>query len=172
MVTAQRIRELLHYDPNTGVFTRLVSTSSSARAGGVAGSRHCDGYSVIWVDSRIYRSHRLAWLWMTGEWPTHQIDHINLDRADNRWSNLRHATQSQNMANTQTRANNAGTYKGVVRQNRKWRVKIQVNSQGDAPWLFQVPRHSLHCVPSRVGADPRGFCPCRFLYPRSNVIAT
>jgi hypothetical protein len=78
----------------------LVSTSSNARAGDVAGgANNGDRYRRIRVDNQLYQAHRLAWLYMTGEWPSNGIDHINGHRADNRWANLREATQSQNMAN-------------------------------------------------------------------------
>jgi hypothetical protein len=61
----------------------------------------------------LYREHRLAWLYMTGEWPTHEIDHINGDRVDNRFCNLREATASENRWNSRKRVNNTSGYKGV-----------------------------------------------------------
>lgn len=96
-LTAERLRELLHYDADTGVFTRLVSRKGF-RAGGVAGSDN-NGYRIIVIDYKMYRSHRLAWLYMTGEWPRNDVDHINGTRNDNRFANLREATRSENMQN-------------------------------------------------------------------------
>jgi hypothetical protein len=97
--TAQRLRELLHYDPETGVFTRRVQTSNRIRVGDVAGSINDKGYLNIRVDVRQRFAHRLAWLYVYGVWPQHQIDHINGVRDDNRIVNLRDVTKSINMQN-------------------------------------------------------------------------
>jgi hypothetical protein len=107
-LTAERLRELIHYDAATGNFTRLVATSRIPR-GAVAGRGTHTYYWRISVDGREYKAHRLAWLWMTGKWPLFFIDHINMDKADNRWCNLREATKAQNMVNTGRRANNSSS---------------------------------------------------------------
>jgi hypothetical protein len=112
-LTAARLRELLHYDPETGAWTRLVSTSNHRarvgdNAGGVTGT-----YVKIRVDVRQYPAHRLAWLYMTGAWPKHEIDHINGDRLDNRWCNLRPANDAEQARNKRTAVNNEAGYKGV-----------------------------------------------------------
>jgi hypothetical protein len=75
-VTAERLRELLHYDPETGLFMWVVSTSNRGRAGAVAGSNF-HGYRCIGIDGHHCLSHRLVWLWTEGEWPKGEIDHIN-----------------------------------------------------------------------------------------------
>src|SRR5690606_34614864 len=99
MLTQQRLKELLYYDPETGIFTRLVGRSGPrARAGDVAGSDNGKGYIRIYVDGRPYKAHRLAWFYMHGEWPE-EIDHRNGERADNRLSNLRPVTRQQNNLN-------------------------------------------------------------------------
>src|SRR4051812_34139236 len=96
-LTQQRLRELLDYCPETGVFTRRTKKGHE-RSGDVAGYRDTHGYIKLSVDYKRYYAHRLAWLWITGVWPP-QIDHINRDRADNRLENLRVATPAQNAAN-------------------------------------------------------------------------
>lgn len=101
-LTAARLRELLHYDPETGVFTSrtdFIGKGFQRKAGEVAGSPHNKGYWHIAVDSKRYLAHRLAWLYMTGAWPEKSIDHINGDKRDNRWSNLRDVSHFINMQN-------------------------------------------------------------------------
>ena len=124
-LTAERLRSLLIYDPATGIFTRRVSRQGF-HAGTQAGVIHkASGYVYIGVDRKRYRAHRLAWLYMTGEWPV-EIDHDNTIRSDNRWSNLREATRSQNNANAQRRADNTSGHKGVswVARVNRWRAYI------------------------------------------------
>jgi hypothetical protein len=140
VITAQRLRELLHYDPETGVFTWLVKPSKRARirVGDVAGNVGPDGYRRIRVGCK-YLSHRLAWLWMTGEWPPHQIDHINGAKHDNRICNLRVATGSQNQANARKRSDNTSGYKGVRPSRGRWRAEIRVNGSRRHIGIFNDP---------------------------------
>ena len=138
MLKASRLRELLHYDPETGVFTWIVPPCNSIHAGDAAGSPNGKGYLVIGVDRVRVGSHRLAWLYMTGEWPNGQIDHIDLNRSNNRWANLRDATQSQNLANTLARANSKSGFKGVYWHKRraKWHAQIRHRGKGKSLGLF------------------------------------
>lgn len=125
-LTAARLRELLRYDPETGAFIRLV-TRGGSRAGNAVGCINALGYSVIMVDYKLHAAHRLAWLYMTGDWPPHEIDHADMDRSNNRWSNLRSATKSQNMSNTGVPAHNTSGYKGVIRHGERWIARIKKN---------------------------------------------
>ena len=93
----ERLKEILNYDPETGVFTRALNRRRW-KEGQIMGTESC-GYVSINVDYVIYRAHRLAWMYMTGEDPQTGIDHVNGNRSDNRWSNLRLANQSQNGRN-------------------------------------------------------------------------
>lgn len=130
-LTQERLRALLHYDPETGVFTRVKSVRGF-RAGIEAGALHqASGYVYIGVDRHSYRAHRLAWLYMTGEWPADDLDHINRNRADNRWINLREATRSQNNANARRRCDNTSGVKGVSldRRHNTWRAYIVVDGR-------------------------------------------
>lgn len=103
-VSADRLRSLLHYDPETGLFTRNVSRQGF-HADTEAGTFHKQsGYILVGVDRKHYRAHRLAWLYMMGEWPS-EVDHINGDRADNRWRTYakrpaRRTMQTRNAAQT------------------------------------------------------------------------
>ena len=122
-LTFDRLHETLRYTPATGQFRWLVSNSGRRQAGMIAGDKKADsGYILIGIDRVRYRAHRLAWLYMTGQWPAHQIDHINGIRSDNRWCNLREATQQQNSANMRLRSANSSGVKGVYwnKQRGKW----------------------------------------------------
>lgn len=134
MLTVGRLRELLHYDPETGVFTRRVDIRGGGRNGTVAGSNHNAGYLSITIDGRQYLAHRLAWFYVTGRWPVVDIDHIDRDRRNNRWANLREATRSQNMANTGRRRDNKSGFKGVSRhvQTGRW----QAHSSGGGRTVY------------------------------------
>jgi len=128
--TYERVTGLLHYEPETGVFTwRHTCGDRHTIAGQVAGGINVHGYRAIRIDGGRYRANRLAWLWMTGDWPTHIVDHENGIKADDRWSNLRAATKSQNNANSRLKSNNKSGFKGVVYREKfgKWTAQITVN---------------------------------------------
>ena len=132
MITQQILKENLHYEPETGIFTRLKSLGNAVKIGDVAGYDASNGYRFIEVCGKRYLAHRLAWLWMTAQWPREEIDHINLSKADNRWSNLREATRSQNAAHRKAQANNTHGWKGVSwhRKTQKWRAIIRGRNLG------------------------------------------
>lgn len=130
-ITAERVRGLLHYEPETGNWAWLKS-APGRRRGLVAGSvSQTNGYRYIRIDYTHHPAHGLAWLYMTGIWPVADIDHINGDRADNRWCNLREATRSQNNANARARATNTSGFKGVTwkKSHCKWLAQISVNGK-------------------------------------------
>lgn len=127
-VSQERLKELLSYNPETGIFTRLSARSGQDK-GSVAGGLNDQGYVKISIDNKIYRAHRLAWLYMTGEWPEDQIDHINNIRSDNRFSNIRQATHSENNRNTGLSISNKSGSKGVSwsKWHNKWRARINID---------------------------------------------
>lgn len=129
-LTAGVLREVLHYAPETGVFTRIVD-ASNMMAGSVAGYENDQGYIIIAVNGAQYHAHRLAWLYMTGDWPSQQIDHKNRDKGDNRWSNLRLATPAQNGQNSTIRKSNRAGIKGVgwSKVQRMWRARIVIEGK-------------------------------------------
>ena len=111
-LTQQRLQEILDYDPETGVFTRKVS-SGGKKAGSIAGSPNVRGYWTVGVDGKYYKAHRLAWLYVHGEWPEGVIDHIDRDTANNAVSNLRDVTQVENSLNVKVRERSKTGVNGV-----------------------------------------------------------
>lgn len=124
-LTQERLRELFNYDPSAGVFTRRVSRGC-AKIGSIAGWKSSHGHVAITIDRRDYFAHRLAWFWMKGRWPEHEVDHINGLPGDNRFANLRTATHAQNMKNMRMHKDNKSGVKGVRwhKAASKWCAEI------------------------------------------------
>lgn len=127
MLTQSALKEALHYDPETGHFTWLVRSDRQQQhnkklAGTRAGCVGSLGYITIKINSKLYYGHRLAWLYMTGAFPKTNTDHINGERSDNRFVNLREASHAQNMYNKPNRGSCA---KGVMRRGNKFRARIK-----------------------------------------------
>lgn len=123
-LTADFVRHLLHYDPMTGVWTWMNPLPhSKVRPGDIAGRIKSDGRRQLRIASGFYYSSRLAWLYMTGTWPTDQIDHVNRLKSDDRWGNLREASQSQNSFNRGW-AEQSGPMRGIREHGKQFRVDI------------------------------------------------
>lgn len=124
----ENIREILNYDPSTGIFTWLDDRRKRVLIGDVAGLKDKQGYIRIKIESQEYRAHRLAFLFMTGEIPEY-VDHINRLKDDNRWENLRACTFSQNMCNRGIKSNNKTGVLGVTWCKRRstWSVRVNYN---------------------------------------------
>ena len=132
-VSAERLRELLVYSEESGAFVWKKSNSNRAPVGAVAGTIHSSGYRCISIDGRLYKAHRLAWLYVHGEWPTADIDHINGSRDDNRIANLRSVTRAINQQNL--RASRGDTNTGVLgvyktdKKSKPFRSSINVDGK-------------------------------------------
>lgn len=130
MVTQEKLKELFSYNPDTGLFTRLVSVSQNTNVGDVAGWK-TNGYIYTHIKKKNYLIHRLAWLYMTGGWPKNDIDHVNHIRNDNRWVNLREATRQENLRNASISKANKSKTTGVSwdKEKKKWRVEVMINGR-------------------------------------------
>lgn len=130
MLTQERLKELLDYDPDTGIFLWKVSRYSECigkEAGSVAIT---DGYRRIALDGKKYLAHRLAWLFVYGVWPTNQIDHIDHNKSRNKISNLRDVTNGENQQNQikPQKHNHAGKL-GVRHRNGKYQAQIKIDGK-------------------------------------------
>ena len=149
-LTAERVRELLHYDPKTGEFTWRVSRGGGVKAGDIAGTiNKTKGYRNIWIGGN-YKAHRLAWLYVHGTWPEDQIDHINHVKTDNRIANLRPATNGQNMQNRPHQRNSPSGFKGVLGRSKSGRLPAKIAANGKQIWLghFDSPElaYAAYCA--------------------------
>jgi hypothetical protein len=119
--TVKELTRLFAYDPETGRLTWLALPDACRRikVGDEAGSVSRGGYRIVIIGRRSFKVHRIVWKMMTGYDPTDQIDHADGDRANNRWSNLREATNGQNRHNTKLARNNRSGVKGVCWDGRR-----------------------------------------------------
>lgn len=126
-LSAAELRELLSYDPKTGLFVWRKTRGGTASKGSIAGADNGDGYVTIMVRKRAILAHRLAVLYMTGQEPKETVDHINGDVSDNRWVNLRCVSHRENMKNQRLRSSNKSGVLGVSwnKSRRKWCAKIE-----------------------------------------------
>lgn len=152
MIDLAKLRSILSYEPETGLFrwTSGVRTGNGAMRlppGAVAGTRTSDGYIQIRIEGVLYRAHRLAWLYVHGEWPNAEIDHANRDGTDNRLCNLREATRSQNIANTKRRSSNISGFKGVSwsKNAGRWVAFIRIGGRSKYLGYFDTPE-SAHAA--------------------------
>ncbi len=127
LITQERAKELLEYNPSNGLLMWRKTNSNVSKAGSIVGRGSKTGERVtVGLDGAYYRAHRIIFLIMTGEWPD-EVDHINGDCSDNRWDNLRSVTHRENMKNRRVCSNSKTGIMGVVwnRHNCKWRVRVK-----------------------------------------------
>lgn len=172
-LNAERLRELLNYDPETGIVSWKIDRAR-IKAGTPAGGPNDQGYILLRVDGHAIRAHRVAWAVMTGEFPEHQIDHINRIRSDNRWINLREATHSENHQNLVVRKDCRHGFRGIeLHSSGLWKARLSINKKRIILGYYKTPEeayaariagelkyftHSPVCGPQPVdhdGAGPR-----------------
>jgi hypothetical protein len=137
MITQEYLKSLLHYDSETGVFTWIVSPARNVKIGSVAGFQ-CIRYWLITIKGKSYLAHRLAWLYVYGEWPVSIIDHIDRNGMNNKIANLRQATYSQNALNKPSSRKNALGVKGVsyAAHAKKYLARAVLNGKHHHLGLF------------------------------------
>ena len=143
-LTAERVRELLEYNPVTGEFC-WRNPPNGRTLGQAACSKNGNGYLRTRVDYRLYYNHRLAWLWVHGEWPKHTIDHANGARDDNRLCNLRDVPHRNNIENQRRTPKNSTTgFLGVYWDaiNKKFRARIVTNGKRISIGRYTTPEEA------------------------------
>ena len=129
MITQERLRELVRYCPETGIFTWKSSSINRVKIGDVAGTLRKDGYFRIQIDGKLYFAHRLAWFYIHGNLPIYHIDHIDGNRFNNRINNLRDVdrlTNNQNIKPAQQKNKSTGLL-GVTKHRSKFMAQITIN---------------------------------------------
>ena len=129
-LTQSRLCDLFSYDRDTGLFIRKVRVAN-AMPGEVASCKMANGYIVIRVDGQIYLAHRLAWLYVTGSFPSYELDHKDGNPSNNAILNLRPATRLQNCRNVRIAKSNTSGVKGVSwsKQKKKWSAQISFKNK-------------------------------------------
>jgi len=138
-LTAQKTWELFNYDHLTGVFRWKRSLSNRVPVGSIAGSNQRNGYLGVKIGPKRYSLHRLAFLYMTGETPEEHIDHINHDRKDNRWANLRKADPAINSKNRSLSKTNKTGVSGVLLKKGRKHYTVRINVDGKEIGLGNFP---------------------------------
>ncbi len=158
MLTQQQLKEVLLYDPETGLF-KWAKNRHRVNKGDIAGSL-AYGYVSIKLYGEKYMAHRLAFLYITGKWPKEEVDHINCTRNDNRWINLREATRFENMRNVEMKFTNKTGFKGVSKSNNKWLARIRVLGKFIHLGVFNTPEEAneayIHAANKHFGEFSNG----------------
>ena len=131
--TQQNLKLLCHYDPITGVFKRIRKITwvgNIINSESIPNKVTCFGYYQLNIFGRPYAVHRLIFLYVTGRFPERDVDHINGDRTDNRWVNLREVTRRENMMNVGIRSNNTTGVTGVSKRKDTGKYIAYVDIEG------------------------------------------
>ena len=139
MLTQEKVKELFHYEPDTGNLVWRFDRCANKVAGKIAGSLN-NGYFRIRIDGKGYFAHRIIWLYVYGAWPANDIDHINGIKTDNRIFNLREATKSQNGQNQRKpQSHNTSGYLGVSAYKGKWKATIKLSGNNLFIGYYNTP---------------------------------
>jgi hypothetical protein len=150
LTSPERIKEAFNYNPKTGKLTWAIDRRC-VHPGDSAGTRVKSPKGVfltVRLDGRLYCVNQVVWCWVTGEWPAEQVDHQNLDSSDNRWDNLREATNQQNCANRGLNTNNKTGYRGVYwyASRQKWVAYLRKNGKHVFFKYFKIKSDAVAAV--------------------------
>tara|TARA_R110002167_G_scaffold98927_1_gene259796 strand:+ start:665 stop:1147 length:483 start_codon:yes stop_codon:yes gene_type:complete len=151
MLTQQQLKNKFSYNPDTGLFYRKFSHKPYALGSPVLGCEK-KRYINFCISGKTYAAHRLAFLYMNGKMPKDAVDHIDHNKKNNKWLNLREATKSQNQRNRTINKNNKSGYSGVVKRGSKWRVRITIDGKQKyfGPFLC---RHEAGAIAKKIYRD-------------------
>lgn len=147
MITQSQLKKLLHYNPETGVFTWLERDNNkrfnALCAGNIVGAICPNGYLITSINNKSIRLHKLAFLYMEGRIPRY-VDHKNRNKSDNSWDNLRECTASESAHNTGLKPNNKSGFKGVRwnKQCGKWQAVVKLDYKQHHVGLFATPKEA------------------------------
>jgi len=144
LITQEELKDYLHYNPETGIFIRRIKTSN-ANIGDIVGSTDVHGYKQAGIKGNMYKLHRMAFLYMGKPMPE-QVDHINHQKTDNRWCNLRSATAQINQRNKTIQKNNTSGFNGVWwhKQRSKWVAEIKINRKKNYLGIFKDKQDAIN----------------------------
>lgn len=130
ILTQDRLKELLQYDADTGVFVYKIKRQR-CKVGAVAGTRDNRNYLTCSIDGKLYKLHRLAWLYVYGHWPNDQIDHIDHNPSNNAIANLRDVSCAQNQQNRAHKTKSASGHLGVTwnKRDKRWQAHIELKGK-------------------------------------------
>lgn len=157
ILTAERLRAVVDYDPETGHFTRTLDNGqrSSARSW-----KNRAGYIYMKIDGRLYSAHRLAWFYSNGDWPSKWVDHVDGDKSNNSLSNLRESTVSENQQNQRrSHVDGESRFLGVsrVKFTNRWMAKICIDRRQHYLGTFDS-REEAHIAYLEAKRQLHGFC--------------
>lgn len=163
-LTQERIKEVINYCPDTGIFTWL-KPKQNCKVGDVAGCINGHGYMRVTIDSEYCISSRLAFLYMEGYWPENEVDHINHKKDDNRWCNLRHVSRQCNAKNRILSSKSVSGVTGVAfaKDRKKWKAYISVNKRQQSLGYYKTLKNA---VEARLEAEKK------YNYPDCNSSST
>jgi hypothetical protein len=143
-LTAEYVRQIFEYNPITGILIWKIKPAKYINPGTKAGNIDSRGHMTVRIRGKGYLIHRIAWLYMTGSWPDQEIDHIDRNRANNSWANLREATSTQNQYNSSKHKDNTTGFKGVCYHKRDRKYTAQIMKSGKLLHLgyFNTPEEA------------------------------
>jgi hypothetical protein len=147
-LTQQELKHWLWYDKESGLFRWRHGRGMCLKPWTLAGTVTRQGYIEIHLGGRIYKAHRLAWLYMTGEQPSKEVDHINRDKSDNRWVNLRLATREENQWNASLRSDSTCGVSGVTfhKASGKWKTQCRANGKRHFLGAYKTKEEAAEAV--------------------------